>query len=307
MTNLLTRKAAPGRGDRPGSLRLIDQIDRVLIIAYKESTTLLEKSLSQMGLLCEVLRQEDRPEYRGYAAAYRCLLNHHRAWERAAAADQPTLIVEADFVPVEQMGDLPLPFDPHQADVGVAWIYTCAPQLYSVTPQGFGEGYSTSTVAYIVTPQGARQLLAMLDTVTQTEGTAYSNFDSRIDPFLRDRHLKNYIAFRNYGEHGGRPNPEHRRHGLSGIHRADVLAGRLAFLPLYACSDAALAATAGDALPEPTWADWWRYFRARGQARLKGLGRLAWGKFLRPKVVRRSRVPLRLLGFALHRQLSRQL
>ncbi|MGF1496599.1 MAG: LPS biosynthesis glycosyltransferase [Elainellaceae cyanobacterium] len=307
MTNLLTRKTASGRRDRPDPLHLANQIDRVLIIAYKESTTLLEQSLNQAGLPCEVLRQEDRPEYRGYAAIYRCLLNHHRAWERAAAADRPTMVVEADFVPVANIGELPLPFDPHQADVGMAWLYTCAPQLYSVTPQGFGEGYSASTVAYVVTPQGAQQLLDLVDSVTQMDGTDYSNFDSRIDPFLRDRHFKNYIPFRNYGEHGGRPNPEHRRHGMSGIHRADVLAGRLAFLPLYAFADEALAAAPADALPEPTWADWGRYLQARAQARLKGWGRLAWGKFLRPKVVRRSSVPRRLVWFALARQFSRHL
>ncbi|MFM7427795.1 MAG: LPS biosynthesis glycosyltransferase [Elainella sp.] len=265
---------------------LIQAIGQTLIVAYREDTTKLEAALTQTGLACEVLRQIDRPEYQGYSSSYRCLLNHHRAWLRATQASQPTLIVEADFVPVMNLGQLPLPFRLNQTDVGLAWLYTCAPQLYSVTPDGFGEGYSTGLVAYIVTPAAAAALCQL---VTEIAETSYTTFDSEIDKFLRRQGLKNYIPFRNYGEHGGIPNPEHRRNGLSGIHRADVLWGQLAFLPPYAT-----------AVQQPRLA----LIQGRLQARTRGLGRLLAGKFLRPKVAKTSKRPLLLLRFALLRQLS---
>ncbi|MGK7919988.1 MAG: hypothetical protein AB4080_08270 [Trichodesmium sp.] len=48
----------------------------------------------------------------------------------------------------------------------------------------------------------------------------------------------------------------------------------------------------------------WRLFRERLQARLKGILRLLIGKYLRLKVVRGSSFPLKLICFAVLRQLS---
>lgn len=268
---------------------LQEAIGQTLIVAYREKTDLLEQTLRTSGLPGQVLRQPDRPEYANYASIYRCLLNHQQAWMLAAQATQPTLIVEADFVPVQALGQLPLPFRFKQADVGIAWIYTCAPQLYSVTTEGFGEGYSVSTVAYIVTPAAATALCEFVAEVTQQHGTDYFNFDSYLDSFLRRRGFKNYIAFRNYGEHGGRGNPEHQHNGMSGLHRADVLAGPLAFLPDYVLPDQSAALNLG---------------LARAQSRLKGIGRLLLGKFVRPKVLRSASAPGRMIWFALSRQCS---
>ncbi len=270
------------------SIPLIEAVGQTFILAYRENTAQLENALAQTVLACQVLRQVDQPEYQDYAASYRCLLNHHQAWLRAAQSSQPTLIVEADFVPVVGLGQLPLPFRLDQPDVGMAWLYTCAPQLYSVTKDGFGEGYSTGLVAYIVTPAAAAALCQLVGEIVEA-GTGYTTFDSEIDKFLRRQGLKNYIAFRNYGEHGGIPNPEHRRNGLSGIHRADVLWGQLAFLPAYATVTG-----------RPQIA----LLKARLQARTRGLGRLLVGKFLRVKVARQAKRPLLLLQFALLRQLS---
>jgi hypothetical protein len=275
-----------------GDNALMTQIEQVLIIAHRESTDRLQATLTQAGFNCEVLRQADLPEYQAYASIYRCMLNHQRAWQRAAVASQPTLIVEADFVPVVGFGNLPLPFNPNQDTVGMAWLYTCAPQLYSVSSEGFAEGFSTGLVAYILTPQGAQSLQGFVAEITEQQGTGYYNFDSEIDGFLRSRQLKNYIPFRNYGEHGGQSNPEHRRNGMSGMHRADVLSGQLAFLPGYAIAP-----------PVPALSWLW----VRLQARCKGLGRLAMGRFLRFKVVRHSQNPHRLLRFALRRQLTMRL
>jgi hypothetical protein len=265
---------------------LTQAIGQTFILAYRESTEQLDSTLSADGLICEVLRQHDQPDYQGYASIYRCMLNHQQAWMRAAAASLPTLVVEADFVPVVGFGQLPLPFALNQPDVGICWLYSCAPQLYSVSPDGFGEGFSTGLVAYIVTPQAGAALCEMVAEVTRLYGTGYSNFDSTIDRYLRAKSLKNYIPFRNYGEHGGIPNPEHRRNGLSGIHRADVLYGPLAFTPAYA-----------EAAPASK-------ISARIQARTKGLARLLLGKFLRLKVLKNSSSPLRLLRFAVGRQVS---
>lgn len=273
----------------PSRPQLAEAIGQTFILAYQETTEPLETALAAAGLPCEVLRQQDCPEYQHYASIYRCMLNHQQAWMRAARSPQPTLIVEADFVPVVGFGQLPLPFRQDQADVGICWLYTCAPQLYSVTPEGFGEGFSTGLVAYILTPRAAEVLCHLVDEITQEHGTGYYNFDSYIDWYLRREHFKNYIPFRNYGEHGGRPNPEHRRHGMSGIHRADVLYNTLAFTPAYA-----------EDSPFPKL----KLLLARVRAKLWGLIRLMLGRFVRLRVLRGSSVPGQLVRFAIHRQFS---
>ncbi|BAU11923.1 hypothetical protein LEP3755_24470 [Leptolyngbya sp. NIES-3755] len=262
-------------------------IDKALIIAYKESTEQLEEALTAEGFCCEVVRQQDNPDYQNFASSHRCLLNHQQAWKKAAQASHPTLIVEADFVPVIGMGRLPVPFDLEQKDVGMAWIYTCAPQLYSVTPGGYGEGFSTALVAYIVTPEGAKSLCDFVDEITEKYGTGYHTFDSQIDNYLRGKGFKNYIPFRNYGEHGGKSNPEHRRNGMSGIHHADLLYGKLAFRPPFLVDQS-----------NPQL----QFISIRLKARLKGIARLLLGKYLRPAIVLRSSTPFRLVRFALRRQ-----
>jgi hypothetical protein len=277
----------------PPHTSLAGAIGHVFVIAYQESTERLEAALRQTGLPCEVLRQELQSTGEDMSPSYRCLLNHSRAWQRASRATKPTLIVEADFVPVQHLGQLPLPFTAQQPNMGIAWLYLCAPQLYSISSEGYAEGFSTSMVAYIITPQSAACLLELVADIERKFGQSYSTWDSTLDRFLRDRGFKNYIPFRNYGEHGGQPNPEHRQHGLSTAHRADVLYGKLAFMPLYAIEGNNISYTT--------------YFISRFQARLHGLGRLLSGKFLRLKLLRHSKAPLRLLSFTIRRQLSAQL
>lgn len=276
------------------AVSLVDTIERVCIIAYKESTELLEKTFTQAGFSCEVLRQQFQPEYQDFSPSYRCLLNHRRAWQQASQAKQLTLIVEADFVPVVELGQLPLPCHPNQPNLGVVWLYLCAPQVYSVSQAGFAEGFSTSMVAYVVTPQSADVLIELAKEIQgKFNPGVYSTWDSTVDRFLRDRGFKNYIPFRNYGEHGGQPNPEHRQHGLSAAHRADVLYGKLSFMPPYAVEAGKISYP--------------KYIQTRLQGRLKGIGRLLMGKFLRVHVLCRSKTPARLLFFTLHRQFSTQL
>ncbi|OUL35700.1 LPS biosynthesis glycosyltransferase [Nostoc sp. T09] len=269
---------------------LVECISRVLIIAYKESTQELEELLTSQGFDIEVLRQEAKPEYQNFSRSYLCLMNHCRAWERAMQEAQPTIIIEADFVPVVDFGELPLPFNPNQNDVGISWLYTCAPQVYHVSSDGYAEGFSTSAVAYIVTPQSACYLLELAEEIRDKVGvTNYSTWDSTIDSFLRHKKLKNYIPWRNYGEHGGLPNPEHYQNKLSKTHRADVLYGKLAFTPLYA-----VGKNGGNL----------RLLSVRLWARVKGIARLLTGRFLRVKVLQGSNSPIRLLSFAVLRQLT---
>ncbi|XWK85938.1 MAG: LPS biosynthesis glycosyltransferase [Phormidium sp.] len=274
----------------PEDNQLVYSIGKVFIIAYKEPTQLLEEVLTKENFQYEVLRQEHKPEYQTYSRSYLCLMNHRHAWEKAIQESKPTLIIEADFVPVIGFGKLPLPFNPHQSDVGISWLYTCASQVYSVSETGYAEGFSVSTVAYIVTPLAAKYLIELGEDINQKYGTnAYSSWDSDIDKFIRQKALKNYIPFRNYGEHGGLPNLEHYKNGLSKTHRADVLYGKLAFLPFYASQERGGKEN---------------LLTARIQARFKGIARLLLGKFLRIPVVQGSSTPTRLISFAIRRQLS---
>ena len=264
---------------------LVDHIGQTLILAYQESTDELTAFLRDVGHCVKVLRQVHRPGYDTYSRSYLCLLNHRQAWSWALQSEQPTLIVEADFVPVTNFGELPPPFDPADESMGIAWLYTCASQIYNITDEGYAEGYSTAMVAYVVTPQSAQQLIELAERVQADLGPEiYTPWDSGIEYYLRDRNFHNYVPWRNYGEHGGIPNPEHQTNNLSNTHRADVLYGPLAFEPAY-----------GQVLKE------------RAYGRIKGLGRLLLNKYLRGPVIRTSAHPGRLLRFAVGRQLTLRL
>ena len=93
----------------PSAISLSQRIGRTVVIAYKESTDQLAQTLSQGGLACTVQRQVHHAGYEAYSPSFLCLLNHRSAWEQALLANRPTLIVEADFVPVENFAELPLP------------------------------------------------------------------------------------------------------------------------------------------------------------------------------------------------------
>lgn len=283
------QSAQPGQAPR----RLVDHIGPTLIVAHREDTTPLETALTQAGCRVTVLRQVHRPEYQDYARSYLCLLNHQQAWERAEQSAHPTLIVEADFVPVVNFGRLPVSFDPEDTDLGIAWLYTCAPQAYAITANGYAVGYSTAMVAYVITARSAAVLRQRAQEVTTDPGPyRYSPWDSGLAYYLQDRGFRNYVPFRNYGEHGGLPNPEHFQNRLSRTHRADVLYGPLSFRPSYACDT-----PSGQAR-------FWRCWQGRGYGRGKGIARLLLGKYVRLPVLTSAQRPLPLASFALRRQLT---
>lgn len=270
---------------------LVSQLAQTFVIAYKEPTEQLTDVLTAAGCDCTVLRQVHQPGYETYSPSFLCLLNHRSAWELALRSPKPTLIVEADFAPVENFGQLPPPFDPADDELGIAWLYTCAAQVYNVSDAGYAQGYSTSMVAYVVTAKSARALIELAAQVEKDPGPrAYSPWDSGIEYYLRDLGFRNYVPFRNYGEHGGLPNPEHKKNKLSKAHRADVLYGKLAIAPMYACS--------GEQVNR------WVWWKTRTYARVKGLGRLLLLKYLRSEVVKKSSQGMQLIKFAVARHLT---
>lgn len=287
----------------PSQPQLRDFAPRAYVIAYKEDTDTLCVTLTRQGFDCQLLRQVHNPEYKGYSPSYLCLLNHTRAWQDIVDRQQTAVIFEADFVPVQRMGNLPVPCDlkPDEAGTalepvarfGMAWLYTCAPQVYSVSAANKAIGYSTSMVAYLLSPKAAEILLAHAESIRQDPGPKqYSTWDSAIETKLRASGLESYVPFRNYGEHGGKPNAEHRLANLSSEHRADVLYGPLAFQPPY-CEGASLP--------------WLKVFLTRAIGRAKGLGRLVLNRYVRGKVLRGSSTPGRILRFALLRHLTLRL
>jgi len=274
-----------------GTQSLVNRLAQTFVIAYKEPTEQLTQFLTEAGCDCTVLRQVHQPGYKTYSPSFLCLLNHRSAWELALRSPDPTLIVEADFAPVENFAELPPPFGPEDSEIGIAWLYTCAAQVYNVSDAGYAQGYSTSMVAYVVTAKSARALIDLAAQVEKEPGPrAYSPWDSGIEYYLRDLGFKNYVPFRNYGEHGGLPNPEHGKNKLSKAHRADVLYGKLAFAPMYAQSG--------------TQVSRWIWWKTRAYARIKGLGRLLLLKYLRAEVVKKSSQGLALIKFAVARHLT---
>jgi hypothetical protein len=91
-----------------------------------------------------------------------------------------------------------------------------------------------------------------------------------------------------YGEHGGLMNREHGRSGVRGWHQADVLAGPLHFLPLYAHGSRA------------------RYGAVRALARARGWYRFLYGKYFDrwPALLRSRRDRLGKLSVVVRRLMS---
>src|SRR5262249_12902477 len=91
----------------PKTLRAVSS--GVVIVAHREDTAPLTKALLAEGLTVDEVRGPYTSEQLKFSAIMRCLVNHANAWRIAANRDRPTIIVEADFVPVKGFGDLPAP------------------------------------------------------------------------------------------------------------------------------------------------------------------------------------------------------
>lgn len=219
-------------------VKLQELTRKVHVVAHKEDTSTLEKSLIAQGLHVLVHRGPYHGEQHRYSAQMKCLVNHANVWRAVAAGNVPAIVLEADFIPVRRFSEQwsPLPNVPDDASVGFAWLYSAGSILYGFDVHGFPHGHGNTTVAYVLTPRVAAILLDFYDReITRNEAGTYSQWETYLGIFLRkEMGILNHIPIYQYGEHGGLPQPEHLRQGIRAWHQADVLLGPLAFLPGYA-------------------------------------------------------------------------
>jgi hypothetical protein len=254
-TNATMTRAAP---------RTLRQVSLgVIIVAHREDTSLLRQTFESEGLRVDEVRGPYAPGQEKFSAAMRCFVNHANAWRIAAGRDKPSIVVEADFVPVRGFADLPAPIPPNEDTRYLGYLYTVGPQIWDLVRPDLACGHGGGTVALLIHPTVATMLLQFLDEQLAANPLGeYSPFDTKIGYWLKDRGVESYIPYRHYGEHGGIGNPEHAGAGLGRPHQADLLQGPLAFLPAYA---------EGSRLK--SWA-------TRTRARVWGLLRLAAGRYL---------------------------
>jgi len=216
--------------------KLKTAISNAIIIAHRENTSQLENALRQEGLPAKVYRRAYEEDEYKLPSASRCLLNHADAWKNAASCDGLTLIVEADFVPCQGLGDFPLPFTPCQTEKQAAWIYSIGPVIYHYDGNGSFFGHNAGLVAYVLDQASALAWIDLFEEHKAVNGLIeYCQFDVTMPVDLRwKKGVRCYISKKSYGEHGGIANPEHQRHGYRGWHQADTLMAPLRFLPLYA-------------------------------------------------------------------------
>jgi hypothetical protein len=89
-------------------------------------------AISEEGLTFRIFHGPYTEERLKFSAQIRCLINHANAWRYVSNVQQPTIVVEADFVPCRGFSRLPLPF---------AWSASCeAPK--------FGWLYSPGSILY---------------------------------------------------------------------------------------------------------------------------------------------------------------
>jgi hypothetical protein len=207
-------------------------------------------------------------------------MTHAAAWRLAARRKEPTLVVEADFVPVIGIGRQPFPLPEQMSASGIAYLYSCGPEIWDLSGSAIARGHSGAMVALVIPPAVAGLLLEFYgETMNANPDGVYTTWDSKIGYWLNKRGIECFLPYRQYGEHGGIWNPEHKGRA----HRADVLAAPLRFLPPYA---------RGSALT---------FLKTRIRARWWGVLRLCSGRFLRLADFKRSRKG-EMLRFVVGRQ-----
>lgn len=256
-------------------------VREAIILAYKEDTSRLENAFRAEGLHPRVLRPSYSEQELNYSRTIRCLLNHGEAWRLSGMSEGYTLIVEADFVPCVGFGKLSLPFDP-DARGAKAWafLYTGGQRVLKRYEDGSLQGHAACPVAYVVSKTVGNLLCEYLkeELIRHKDLQQYSLWDTNFQWHLMGKGAACFMPWRQFGEHGGIPNPEHKsagiglshripwlRHiGMAGNHHADVLAARLSFLPAYA---------KGSRL---------RFIKTRIEAKLIGFLKLCSGKMVMP-------------------------
>ena len=207
----------------------------VLIVTYKEDTRALIAAMADEGLPAEEVKGPYTDEQLSYSAVMQALVNHANAWRIAAGRSRPTIIVEPDFVPVRGFGDLPAPLPPGREESGLAYLYSVGSEIWDLATPSIARARCGSVVALLMPPKVAAMLLQFFEEeVAANKAGRYRPWDSGLGFWLLARDVQSYLPYRFYGEHGGLGNPEHARFGLGRNHRADAVAGTLAFLPVYA-------------------------------------------------------------------------
>ena len=265
----------------PQALR--DVSSGVVIVAHNEDTAPLRLALEAEGFSVEEVRGPYTDEQLRFSTIMRCLVNHANAWRIAATRDQPTIVVEADFVPVKGFGALPAPVPPGRQSDSLAYLYSVGPQIWDLATADVARGHGGGMVALLIPPKVASLLLQFfVEEVQAVPIGAYSPFDAKIGFWLKDRGVESFLPYRHYGEHGGIGNPEHVKAGLPRVHRADALQGSLAFMPFYGRGST------------------FKYLKTRIWARYWGVLRLLVGRLLQWHDFARSDRP-RMLRFAVGR------
>lgn len=240
-------------------------IQRSYVLAYKEDVAPLFSALAAEKLNPEILRASYSDAELTMPRQTRTFVNHYTAWQRAAEQDGYTLIFESDFVPCIGMGGFPS-FWPLADPLAFGYLYAGSPRLLAlVGEKPYLRAHCSPLVGYVVNAAVARILCDFFTDEIDRYGTqTYFTFDSHLQWFAMGKGASAFIPMKNYGEHGGFPNPEHAVYGSprAGQHRADNLAGRLHFLPQY---------SHGSIL---------RYLAIRAHSRLLGFGRLLANKWL---------------------------
>jgi len=251
--------------------------DSAYIVCYKENVDELECALSKEGFSVYVSRQQALDSSSHVSASIRCLQNHLTVWEKIAECGVSAVIVEADFVPVIGMRRLPPPFPLNKESESFGYLYACGIEVYDICNETYFRGHSSSTVAYYVNSNAAKLLIKFSKEVLAGNVEQYSTWDTEIRYYLQCRGINSFVPFRNYGEHGGLPNPEHASKGLDGTHRADRLAGKLHFLPGYARGSSFI------------------FYQVRVKAWFWGVGRLILGRSTTKNSILRQGSPIKFI------------
>jgi hypothetical protein len=241
-------------------------VSKVIVVAYREDVDRLVSSFVTEGFDVDVLRTNYSEAELRYSRASRTFLNHRNAWHKAANIDGYTLICEADFVPCRGIGGFRV-FWPLENTCAWGYLYQGSPRLIAlVGSQRFLRGHAAPTVCYIVNRTVASLMIKFFDDErSRHDLQSYFTFEAHMQWYLMGLGAEAFMPWYHYGEHGGLPNPEHARSGLTsnkGEHRADNLMSSLHFLPAYANNSYLL------------------FLRVRLTAHLIGFGRLLTGRWI---------------------------
>ena len=246
--------------------RLSEVVSQSYIVCHKEDVTELRDALSREGLNPSENRLAYSDKEKAYHSSTKCFLNHASVWHEAATKAGYTLIVEADFVPCRGLGSFAT-FWPVEDVEAWGYLYQGSPRVLAlIGPSEFLRSHCSPTVSYVINSVIAKKLIKFYEyEFGRHDPHKHYTFESHLQWWMMGQGGRAYMPLRHYGEHGGRPNPDHAavaNLSRQGEHHADNLAAPLQFLPAYA---------EGSRL---------KYLQVRAVSKLHGLARLATGRWI---------------------------